>query len=278
MRESDSPRDLSELATLNVEAVPIEEIAFLVAREKYQGLEIDPYRQRLDEFARRARPRVDQVIGGRQVAEALSHYLFEEEGFRGNTSDYYNPVNSFLNDVLDHREGIPITLSILYIAIGRRLGLPVSGVGFPGHFLVRYDEPGFPFFVDPFHQGKILAEEDCRRKMTDMYGEEVPFRPEYLRSSRNRDILLRMLSNLKMIHMTKKDFPMALQILNRILLFNPYGTDEIKERGMVYYQLECFGQALRDLQTYLIRTPSASDRPVVEECIEDLRGKVAMIQ
>ena len=270
-------KDLNELANVDIEAVSLEEIAFLVAREKYADLNVQPYQERLDEFARRAKLRIDQVVGGRQVADGLSRYLFEEEGFRGNTSEYYSPSNSFFNDVLDQREGIPITLSILYIAIGRRLNLPVTGVGFPGHFLVRYDDPRDVFFIDPFHRGRILTQEDCRQRLSDMYGDALPFRDEFLYPSRHREILLRLLANLKMIYMTKKDFPIALQILNRILLFNPYGTEEVKERGMIYYQMECFGQALKDLESYLTRIPTAPDRLVIEECIEDLRSKVAQI-
>lgn len=271
-------KDLGELANVDLETVPIEEIAFLVAREKHPEIDFQPYRERLDEFARRARLRIGQVVGGRQLAEGLSRYLFEEEGFRGSSTDYYNPGNSFLNDVLDHREGIPITLSILYVAVGRRLGLPVKGVSFPGHFLVRFDEPLETFFVDPFYRGKILTEESCRHRLSDMYGEGLPFRPEFLYPSSNREILLRMLANLKMIYMTKKEFPMALQILNRILLFNPDGTEEVKERGIVCYHLECFGQALKDLSLYLKKNPAAEDRIAIEECIEDLRGKVSLIQ
>src|SRR5579885_3345933 len=112
---------LEELAKQDLEALPIEEIAFLIAGEKYPGFDASPYRERLDHFAERAQARVGQVLGGRQIVEGLSHYLFEEEGFRGNSGDYYNPCNSYLNDVLDSRQGIPITLSILFVAVGRRL-------------------------------------------------------------------------------------------------------------------------------------------------------------
>lgn len=270
--------DLGVLANHDVEKVPIEEIAFLVAREKHPSLDRTVYRERIDEFARRAAIRVANVQGGHQVAEALGRYLFEEEGFRGNSSDYYNPANSFLNDVMDQRRGIPITLSILYIAIGRRLGLPLSGVAFPGHFLVRFDDPFGAFFVDPFHQGKILTESDCRRRLQDLFGGEIPFHPEFVMPSRHREILVRMLTNLKVIYMTRREFAMALQILNRILLFNPLGMEEMKERGLVYYHMECFGKALQDLETYLSTAPAPQDKTLIEEYIEDLRGKVDQIQ
>lgn len=272
-------RDLSELATLDPERVPIEDIAFLVAREKYPDLDLAHYQERLDEFARRASLRIGKVIGGRQIIEGLNRYLFEEEGFCGNKGDYYNPSNSYFNDVLDQRQGIPITLSILYVAIGRRLNLPVSGVAFPGHFMVRYEGgDASPLFIDPFYKGKILSAQDCEQRLKDMYGDSLPFRPEFLYASSHREILLRTLLNLKIIYMTRKDFEMALRMLNRILLFKPEGVEEVKERGILYYNMECFQPALRDLQSYLQKIPSASDRPVIEEYITSLKEKVELIQ
>jgi len=265
---------LEELAERDLQAVPIEEIAFSVAREKYDGLDVAPYRERLDEFARRAGLHVGQVLGGRQIVEGLSHYLFEEEGFRGNSGDYYNPCNSYLNDVLDSRQGIPITLSILFVAIGRRLGMKVHGVSFPGHFLARYEDADGVLLVDPFNRGKILSEAGCRDRLQEMYGERIGFHPEFLEPARHREVLLRLLTNLKIIALMRTDYPMALQMLNRLLLFKPEGGQELKERGLVSYQLECFGSALKDLETYLNEVPQDPDRTTLEAYIHDLRDKV----
>ncbi len=269
-----NPKNLEELAALNLEKVPLEEIAFVIAREKYPDFDASVYRERLDEFARRAHRRVGRVIGGRQILHGLSHYLFEEEGFRGNTRDYYNPSNSFLNDVLDSRQGIPITLSIFYIAIARRLGLKTEGVSFPGHFLVRFEDEDGVFFVDPFHKGKILSQEGCRQRLFEMYGEDLPFRPEFLEPAKHREVLLRMLTNLKVIALMRTDYPTALQMLNRLLLFKPEGGQELKERGLVEYQLECFSPALKDLEDYLREMPDDPDRSKIEGYIADLRDKV----
>jgi regulator of sirC expression with transglutaminase-like and TPR domain len=266
--------DLDSLATRDVEAVPWEDIAFAIALEKYPDSDFQPYRERLDEFARRARLRVGRVLGGQAVAQGLSRYLFEEEGFRGNSSDYYNLSNSFLNDVLDTRQGIPITLSILYIAIGRRLGLNLMGVSFPGHFLVRFENDDGTLFVDPYHRGQLLSETGCREKLIEIYGEGVPFRQELLAPAAHREILIRMLANLKVVAIFRQEYTLALQILNRILLFNPEGVNELKERGLVSYQLECFGQALKDLEKYLSKRPGDPDRPKLENYINDLREKV----
>jgi regulator of sirC expression with transglutaminase-like and TPR domain len=269
--------DLLSLAGRDLEDVPVEEIAFAVVREKYPDFDEDHYRQKIDEYARRADLRVGGVVGAHSVIHGLNHYLFEEEGFQGNSSDYYNPANSFLNDVLDTRQGIPITLSILYIAVGRRLGLNVRGVSFPGHFLVRFESEDGVFFIDPYHKGKILTEEECRDRLKEMYGNDLPYHEAFLAPAGHREVLLRMLTNLKLIAFMQRDYPMALKILNRILLFKPEGTFEWKERGLVEYQLECFGPALKDLETYLQKQPDDPDRPDLENYLEDLRSKVDRI-
>ncbi|HEX5037571.1 MAG TPA: transglutaminase-like domain-containing protein [bacterium] len=266
--------DLPSLASHDIETIPLEEIAFALVREKYPDFDASLYRARIDEFARRADQRVNGVLGAYSIIQSLGHYLFDEEGFRGNTGDYYNPANSFLNDVLDTRQGIPITLSILYIAIGRRIGLNVRGVSFPGHFLVRYESEDGVLFIDPYHKGKILTETECRERLQEMYGNDLPYHNAFLEPAGHREVLLRMLTNLKLIAFMQRDYPMALQLLNRILLFKPEGPFELKERGLVEYQLECFAPALKDLETYLNRQPDDPDRPDLENYLQDLRSKV----
>jgi regulator of sirC expression with transglutaminase-like and TPR domain len=266
--------DLSILAGKDIETVPLEEIAFAVVREKYPDFDAAPYRRKIDEYARRADQRVGGVVGAHSVIQGLSHYLFDEEGFRGNSGDYYNPANSFLNDVLDTRQGIPITLSILYVAIGRRIGLNMKGVSFPGHFLVRYESEDGVLFIDPYHKGKILTEEECRDRLKEMYGNDLPYHNAFLEPAGHREVLLRMLTNLKLIAFMQRDYPMALRLLNRILLFKPEGPFELKERGLVEYQLECFGPALKDLEAYLTKQPDDPDRGDLEKYLEDLRNKV----
>lgn len=270
--------NLTDLTIADVEAVPIEEIALLLARDQYPELDCQSYLACLDGFAVKARLRIDGVLGTPAIASGLSRYLFEEEGFHGNKYDYYNPSNSFINDVLDQRSGIPITLSIVYVAVARRLGLPISGVSFPGHFLVRYDDRERTFFIDPFNHGKLLTEEECKKRWIDLTRGTLSFRPEFLYASSNREILVRLLMNLKMIYMARKEYQSALDALNKTILFTPDGTEELKERGLIYYQLECFGQALKDLEAYLIKIPSSPDRPAIEVCIDELKEKVALIQ
>ncbi|MBI2066451.1 MAG: transglutaminase family protein [Deltaproteobacteria bacterium] len=269
---------LEDLIHTDLQSVSLEEITLLVAKEKYRELNTQNYLARIEEFAQRARPYIHNVQGGRQAIQAFNHYFFEVEGFCGNRADYYNPSNCYLNDVLDHRSGIPITLSIVYMAIGRRLGLPLSGVNFPGHFLVRYDFKSEAFFVDVFDKGTILTTGDCREKLQRAYGSELIFQEEFLDPASHRQVLLRILANLKIMYILKKDFNQVLPILNRLLLFEPKSSQSLKERGMLYAQLECFRPALNDFVNYLSRDPQAFDRPLIEECIQELREKVNLIQ
>jgi regulator of sirC expression with transglutaminase-like and TPR domain len=273
----ETPKNLQQLSLLNVEAVPLEEIALLVAKDYYPELDTVPYLKRLDELAQRAQYHIEGVVGNTAIARTLSYYLFDEEGFRGNTSDYYNPSNNFFNDVLDQRTGMPITLCILYVAVGRRLGLPVSGVSFPGHFLVHFQNKPESFYVDAFHHGKLLSENDCKKRLRERYANAIPDKPKFFQPSSHLEILIRLLSNLKMSFMLKKEYETVLNVLNNILLFTPDGTEELKERGLIYFHLECFQAALEDLESYLSKVPSAPDRIEIEACITDLREKVEQI-
>jgi regulator of sirC expression with transglutaminase-like and TPR domain len=248
-----------------------------LAQTQYPDLDQEHYRRHLNHYAFRASKYIKGVAGSPAIAAALSHYLFDKEGFRGNRRDYYNPANSYFNDVMDRRSGIPITLAIVYIAIASRLNLPVFGAPFPGHFLVRFEGEHEAFYVDAFSKGKLLSEQDCRKRLKDQYKDEVSFQEGFLQAASHRDILLRLLGNLKVAHMLRKEFASVLQTLNYTLMFAPDGTEELKERGLIYLHLECFQPALSDLENYIIKVPQAADRPAIEACLDDLREKVGQI-
>src|SRR4029453_5021658 len=143
-------------------------------------------------------PRLKGIDGNPfAVIDALNTCLFVEEGFRGDTEEYFDPRNSFLNEVLDRKRGIPITLSVIYMEVAARLGYSMRGVGFPGHFIGRHATEGRDILIDPFHQGEILMPEDCRGRLKAVFGTEVPFNTRYLDSVGKRQILTRMLENLK---------------------------------------------------------------------------------
>ena len=200
---------------------------------------------------------------------ALTHLntlLFQEERLSGNAADYYDPRNSFLNEVLDRKVGIPITLSVIYMEVGRRLGMNMFGVGFPGHFLVKYSGPDGEVILDPFHGGVTLTREQLAQKLREMYGEGNPFLaqiPQLLAPASKREILVRMLRNLKGVYLQKNDFSRALNAIDRILLIDPTLATEFRDRGAVHQRLGQLQAATQDFRRYLQMAPQAPDAEAI---------------
>lgn len=193
--------------------VDLEAGAFLLARYAYPSLEVAAYGRQLDEMAQEVRERIGSRVSGEETVKTLNRYLFTEQGFKGNTKNYYEVENSYLNRVLDRRTGIPISLSTVYLLIGKRLGLPVHGIGMPGHFLVKYESDRYRIFVDCFNGGALLTEKNCARFLTEAgYG----FDERYLQRSPARGILSRMVKNLLAIY-SKLDDPIRKMRLTRFL-------------------------------------------------------------
>jgi regulator of sirC expression with transglutaminase-like and TPR domain len=254
--------------------IDLAEAALLVAAEEDPELDIPGYLAQLDALAETLRRRLAPDLPVPQQIEALNRYLFEELGFRPNPADYYDPRNSFLNDVLDRRLGIPLTLSIVYIEIGRRLGLPLSGVSFPGHFLVRCAVSGGMVIIDPYSSGISLSIEDLRDRLKLLKGDDVPSEEQVaamLGAAAKSDVLVRMLRNLKAIYANRGDLERALSCSQRILLIAPDNADELRERAALYLQLECFQAAIADFERYLERSPDAADAQEVREQLVELR-------
>lgn len=195
-------RELEELLVSDPDHVDLERGAFLLARYAYPELDEGRYVQRLDEMAAEARDRIGSRQGDEEIVKTLGRYLFVEQAFKGNTRNYYDADNTYLHRVIERRTGIPISLSTLYLLIGKRLGLPVFGIGMPGHFLVRYESERYQVFIDCFNAGAFLTERDCGRFLTQAgYG----FDEQYLSKSTNRAILLRSLRNLVPIYHKQND-------------------------------------------------------------------------
>jgi len=248
--------------------------ALLVAAEEYPQLPLAPYLRRLDLLAERVRDRLGDETAPLVVVQELNRVLFEEEGFRGNVEAYYDVRNSFLNDVLDRRLGIPITLSVVYLEVGWRLGLPLVGVGFPGHFLVRYEGEAVRLLVDPFEGGRLRFEDQAQELLDRVYGGMVPLQPEYLQPVTKRDILVRILTNLKGIYLNARDDRRALAAVERILVLRPGAASELRDRGMLLARIGRVGEAIADLERYLISAPEAPDARRVRELIRELgRGE-----
>ena len=238
------------------------EAALLLAKDEYPALDVDAYLTRLDELATRVRARLPEGANIEDTLVTMNQILFDELGFAGNVDDYYDPRNSFLNDVLDRKLGIPITLSILYMDIASRLGLELEGVSFPGHFLVKFSTDEGDVVLDPFCGGTPLTEEDLVERLEEATGNEMPSNlsiNELLESANKRDILVRMLRNLKGIYLRRQRPDKALTALHRILLISPDQIEELRERGELHERLECFRAARDDYRHYLERANASMD-------------------
>lgn len=253
--------------------INLAEAALVVAADEYPELDIPAYLDRLDALAETVRRRLAPQSGFEATVVALNEFLFEEQGFTGNTDNFYDPRNSFLNDVLDRKLGIPITLCILYMEIGSRLGLALEGVSFPGHFLVKSATADGDVVLDPFSGGVAVSEEELLERLQARLGDNEPSRAELvplLAGTNNKDILLRMLRNLKAIYLHQERFDKALNTVNRILLIDSGSAEEIRERGELYARLECFRAALADFRQYLDLVPAAPDAVTLHRRISDL--------
>jgi len=233
--------------------------ALMVARIEYPELDIDNYLSKIQALAEEINNRLPDTANAAEILQQLNHVLFIEKGYEGNSSSYYDPRNSFLNDVIERKLGIPISLSILYIELGHALGLPLSGVQFPGHFLVKLEISDGAIVLDPYFGGISLNEEDIEERLQEYYGPQAnkSHAQGVLASSSNKDIILRVLRNLRNLYMQDGKWEKALPIANVMThIDNDEPADAFKARGAIYDQLECHTSALADYQSYLNTSPS----------------------
>ncbi|MFQ6012904.1 MAG: SirB1 family protein [Thermoplasmata archaeon] len=235
-------------------------------------------RAQLERMGAELRNRLHRGPAGKDRLALLNRYLFEELGFRGNAEDFYDPRNSFLGAVLERKTGLPITLSLVYVEVGRRAGLPLEGVGFPGHFLMRYDDADGPVFVDPFHAGRVLEEQDLRALLDEMSEQPVPLDPTLLRPATEREILARMLHNLKGLYLTSEEFEELLQVMDFLLLLDPESPLDLRDRGLLHYERGDFRKARDDLRAYLEREPTAGDAGIIRAHLDDIESRLRMFR
>ena len=241
--------------------------ALQIALEEYPDLDVANYLGRLDRLAERAAGQLSLSVEPDVIdsLDSINRTLYREEGLSGNSDVYYDPRNSFLNEVLDRRTGIPITLSIIYMEVGRRLGLDIRGVGLPGHFLVKCIAADGEWLIDPFFGGKTVTEAECRQRLKRLHGEEFSFHRSFLDCVTKHQILGRLLANLKMIYLVQRDFKRALDVIEKILLIFPQAAGEIRDRGSVSFRLHRFSAAIGDWKRYLTMKPQASDIQEIEQ-------------
>ena len=254
--------------------------ALLIARDEYPALDVSAYLQQLDDMASDIRKSINAGSEPITTLEAINHNLFMELEFTGNVDDYHDPRNSYLNDVIDRRLGIPITLSLLYIEIGRRLGLTIDGVSFPGHFLVRCLTEDGLIVLDPFYKGASLGEADLTQRLVGLMPNLEDPRDtlaHFLASVDPREILARVLRNLRGVFVEQGQDDRALGAAHRICLLLPDNAEEIKYRGFLYAKLKCPPQAMEDYSRYLELAPGAADADTIRDLVMELAGDVGRI-
>lgn len=281
-RRDDTPPPACRLAFAHLvrqpeAAIDLAAATLLIAKEEYPDLDVATYLSRLADMAADVRRLTAASRDPHCVIPALSDYLFRHLGFRGNTEAYYDPRNSFLNEVLDRRLGIPITLSTLYLEVGRRVGLPVHGVGMPGNFLVKYVGRGEEIVVDPFGGGAVVAPHDCQHILDRLFEGRIRFDPMMLAAVGTRQILTRILTNLKAIYFNNEEYQKALSIVERLLILHPDDACEIRDRGLLSCQLRRHGEAIADLERYLRLAPEANDSETIREHLRALRQRAAAL-
>ncbi len=282
MRTMSTPRD-SALQAFAAEVgrpdaqLNLARAALCMGLFEYPDLDVGAYVRQLDQLAESAEP---AALAAESPPVALARHLFQRQGFAGNQQAYHDPRNSFLNQVLDRRLGIPITLSLLYIEVARRLGIDAEGVGLPGHFVVRVAAVGEAgeaemLYLDPFHGGAQLSEDDCRARVRAISEGKLPFDPAYLLPVGARYILLRMLNNLKNAYASQRDQARALHVVERLLVLKPGDAEELRNLGLLHAGLGHLRQAVIALERYLAQRPDAPDADAVRGYIVTMSGNVA---
>lgn len=251
--------------------------ALAIAHAEHPELDIESYVARMDRLAAAVQDRSGGEADSYRLIAAMNYTLFSVEGFRGNQDDYYDPKNSFLNEVMERKQGIPITLSVLYMEVARRVGLDLCGVGFPGHFLVKHVGKEEEIVIDPFHQGEVRSIEELEDMLDEIYRGRIAFQREFLFPVSKKQILRRILNNLKAIYLRQGDFPKSLSVVERLLILEPNSAQEMRDRGLLYLKLECFPQALEDLEAYLRLAPYADDAAEIREQAVSLKKRQTQI-
>jgi regulator of sirC expression with transglutaminase-like and TPR domain len=267
--------DWNALATLGDDELPLLDTALLIARDEYPDLDPADYAAAVDKYAAALRPQLDRDIDLPARLTAINRYLFEEIGFAGNNNQYDDPRNSYLNEVVDRKLGIPISLAVIQIEVTRRLGMPLDGISFPGHFLVRLPVDDGILVLDPFNKGRPVSAEELRERASPHLGGQTPDDQQLLQilaPATHRVILMRMLRNLKGLYSERGDWERVARSADRLLKLSPDTAEAHRDRGMAYRELGYAKGARADLTRYLQLLPEADDVDTVRNALIDLSG------
>jgi regulator of sirC expression with transglutaminase-like and TPR domain len=261
MSDQEAIQQFAKMMQREDEEINLAEAALLIARTEYPELDLPRHLARLESMA----GQITTDPGRSDIGNilALNEFLFEREKFSGNEDEYDDPRNSFLNDVLDRKKGIPITLSLVYMELARRNGLPVWGVSFPGHFLVKYAADSGEIIIDPFNQGAVMTRQDCDERLKSNFGEDAEFRSEFLDAATNKQILSRMINNLKGTYFRRRNYPRVLRMIEMGQAIDPGSREELRDRGMVHLLMGHYAEARADLTTCAALSPP--DDPGLKE-------------
>lgn len=277
MSDRVSPRErFAAITRLPETTIDLGEAALWIAAEEQPGLDPEPWLERLDELGARLQPRLRGVRNELDRLALLTDLVFGEEGLRGNADDFYDPRNSFLNEVLDRRLGIPITLAVVCMEVGRRAGLLLQGVGFPGHFLLRLVRHP-QVLLDPFDRGRLLTVHDCEEMLERMTRRKADFDPRLLRPSGPRQILQRILNNLRGIYLQRGDLERTVAVLDRLLLLDPDDPAPLRDRGLLQVRWGDPEQGIGDLESYLAADADIEDGEEVAEVLAEARRRIVLV-
>jgi len=272
--------NLTFQAYLQHPPVDLARAALHLAQEiAYPQLDIQHYLQRLEHLAELAGEAISASESNRQRALSLSDFLFNQLRFQGNAAEYDDPRNSYLNQVLDRRLGIPISLAAVYLDIAHRLHIAAEGIGMPGHFIVRAPIPDLDeyLYLDPFHGGRILTQADCLRLVQQSTGYQGEFRPEWLAPASTARILVRMLFNLRNIYLQKNDWQYALAVVEHMAQLEPEAPDHLRDLGVIHYQNGSLSNAVYYYELYLLRAPQADDAGLVRASLQSAAERLAKL-
>src|SRR5437660_7475125 len=268
--------------------IDLAQAALLISCIEYPDLDMQPYLAQLDALARRVRallalapldsqPLLPPEIEPLALLHATNQVLFAEEQFRGNQDDYENPDNSYLNKVLEKRTGLPITLALLYIEVGKRVGLSIYGIGFPFHFMAGCPGPEGMIYIDAFHEGRLLNQQECKEYIRQMLRQRIKFYLQWFKPVSHKQFLMRLLNNLKRAYLEKEQYEHTLAVCDLLLALTPLAATELRDRGIIHLQLKHYARALHDLTAYVDLAPNAEDRHEMQGHIKTIRQMIAMM-
>ncbi|MCB9078530.1 MAG: tetratricopeptide repeat protein [Anaerolineaceae bacterium] len=246
--------------------------ALLIAEYLTHPFDKQLYLNRLDKMAAAIRSQLTPAQSATDIIDALNFYLFGQVNYTGNTNDYYNPDNSFLNRVMDGRTGIPLTLSMIYLEIGWRLRLPLWGIGLPGHFIVGYGAEADPIYIDVFHRGQRITEDDCLALSNTPSQRHDTFKRQFLRPVSKKAMLYRLLLNLKHIYLDQQKWPDALKTIDLMMILRPPEIGNLRDRGLIYYRLNRLSEAVTDLQRYIFLAPENRDIDAIKDHLKKIEA------